>query len=721
MKRLACVLLVLSLMFQHGYMTTAYAATVGEFVPAPQTAYATEFVAKCAGQQWFIDEVERLLNTNQKTIDTLTGSGELGIITSLGFANQSIEGHIPTAIGELKELRSLFLSGNRLTGSIPAELFHLAKLEHIDLSGNQYSGGIPAGFGSMPALSTLMLRGNAFSGGIPAAILSNTRITTLDVSSNKLTGGFPAGITGMTSLQSFMVSDNPLGGVLPELTGLTELKGLSAWGCGLSGTIPDSLYTLSHLQILDLAGNSLTGQISPSIGGLTELQLLSLGGNELTGPIPAACSALTQLATLDLSSNKLEGVIPNAFGAMDKLMELHLEENKLRGPLPDSIDTRLTGGAKVYARDNYLTGAVLAKVADNARNFCDGANTEQYRMAGPASLTINESAKINVWPMVQNRNLKTGDTWLKPLLPIRCYTAVIENDTKTKVELTQDGNGFYVKVVPLPPPADPTEQPKKQELLTSENIRLTIRLTDNTGSEYSKVSILLTTEVQPPSGGGGGGGGGGSSSGDSAAVYETHKPYVSGYPDGRFGPDDSVTREQAAKLVVTALGAEVPDTSYSKFIDVAANRWSAPHIEYARAQGWLQGTGGGAFTPAAPMSRAEFATYLVRVWGTKGFDEGKAIDFPDVEEGMWYADYVRKASAIGLVQGMSDGKFHPNAPVSRAESVTIINRLLARNATKVPELTTMDCPFTDVNKSHWAYLNIMEASVEHQHIQTGGK
>lgn len=709
-KRILATILTVCLTLAYP-MVTAGAIS---FEPVPQTEYSRAFVSQCGGQQWFIDEVERHLNTNQKSINTLTGPDDLSVITSLGFAGRGIEGYVPTAIGDLKELRSLFLSGNRLTGSIPAGLFLLPKLQNIDLSNNLYSGAIPDSFGTMPALKTLMLRGNAYTGSIPAPILSNSRITSLDVSRNKLTGGLPAGLNSMTGLQYLAVADNAWGGSLPDLSALTELKTLSAWSCGLSGAIPDSLYTLSKLQVLDLAGNSLTGQISTVIGGLMELQLLALGGNGLTGPIPTELSALTKLTALDLSSNHLEGVVPDAFDAMDKLMEIHLEENKLRGHLPSSIVARLTADAVVYARDNYLTGQVLGKVADNARNFCDGATTEQYRMTGPSSLTINESSKINVWPMVQNRNIKTGDTWLKPLLPISCYTAVIENDTKTKVELTQDGSGFYVKVVPLPPPVDPNEQPKKQEMSTSENIRLTIRLTDNTGSEYSKVSILLTTEAQYSGGGGGG-------TGTTVPKTEAHKPYVDGYPDGRFGPSDSATREQAAKLVVAALGAELPESSYSKFSDVAAKRWSAPYIEFARGKGWLQGTGGGMFRPDAPMSRAEFATYLVRIWGTKSYDESKAIAFPDVEDGIWYADYVRKASAMGLVQGMSDGKFHPTEAISRAEAVTIINRLLARDATKVPEFGTMECPFTDVVSNHWAYRDIMEASVEHKHVQTGGK
>lgn len=696
-------------------LISASAVAAGPFVPQPQTAYSTEFVRQCEGQQWFIDELERLLNANQKSIDTLTGPEELAVITSLGFAGGGIEGRIPAAIGELKELRNLFLAGNGLSGPLPDSLFALPKLQNLDLSENLYSGGIPEGFGTMPALRTLMLRGNAYTGGIPATILSNAGIEALDVSGNQLSGGLPVGLSGMAGLQYLAVSDNPWGGGLPDLSALTELKGLSAWNCVLTGAIPDSLYALSHLQVLDLAGNSLTGEISAGVGGLTGLQLLSLGGNELTGPIPAELRDLIELTTLDLSSNHLEGVVPDAFGGMDKLMELHLEENKLRGHLPDSLGTRMDAGAVVYARDNYLTGPVLARVEDSARNFCDGAGTEQYRMTAPSSLTVNETSGVNVWPLVRNRNLRTGDTWLKPMLPIECYTAQIENDPEGKVELTRDGSGIYVKAVPLPPPADPASPPRKQDIQISENIRLVLTLTDNTGSEYSRTSILLTTTV-PSSGGGGGG----SSSRPPEPVYDAHGPFVDGYPDGRFGPGDPMTREQAAKLVVAALGAEVQPGPYSKFTDVSAGRWSAPYIEYARRQGWLLGTGGGAFSPEQTMTRAEFAVFLSRVYGDRTYDEGKAASFPDVPVDAWYAAPVARASAMGLVQGMPDGLFHPLDQISRAEAVTVLNRLLGRDAKTADALEAEECPFSDIESSHWAYWEVMEASVAHRHEAKGG-
>lgn len=135
-------------------------------------------------------------------------------------------------------------------------LYTLPKLQNVDLGGNDYAGAIPSEFGTMPALKTLVLKDNQYTGTIPDTILSNTQIEVLNLMGNQLTGGFPAAVAGMSSLKYLNLSENAIGGTIPNLSALTNLISLSAWQCGLTGTIPETLYTLSGLQILDLSETS---------------------------------------------------------------------------------------------------------------------------------------------------------------------------------------------------------------------------------------------------------------------------------------------------------------------------------------------------------------------------------------------------------------------------------------------------------------------------------
>ncbi|MDR1217694.1 MAG: hypothetical protein LBJ99_03800, partial [Oscillospiraceae bacterium] len=128
--------------------------------------YAASFIALCDGQQWFIDEIERLLNTEQKSINTLQSGADLRNIVSLAYSNSATR--LPPAVGELTELREIFMPNNKLT-SIPEELFKLPKLQVIDFSHNTVAGQIPEGFNAVnfPALKVLLLWDNQLAGAIP--------------------------------------------------------------------------------------------------------------------------------------------------------------------------------------------------------------------------------------------------------------------------------------------------------------------------------------------------------------------------------------------------------------------------------------------------------------------------------------------------------------------------------------------------------------------------
>ena len=652
------VLLVIALLLQLCAPLTAGAA---DFTPNPQTEYAKRFIAACEGQAWFINEIERLLNAQQRTLDTITGAEDLVEIKSIGLKGQNITGHIPAAIGELSELRYLFLSDNHLSGDIPSVLYTLPKLQNVDLGGNDYAGAIPSEFGTMPALKTLVLKDNQYTGTIPDTILSNTQIEVLNLMGNQLTGGFPAAVAGMSSLKYLNLSENAIGGTIPDLSALTNLISLSAWQCGLTGTIPETLYTLSGLQILDLSENKLEGEISAGIANLAGLQYLAL------------------------DTNPLRGVLPDAF-THTALSEIHLENTYLRGFVPATLKARHDAGAKVYLNNNYMTGAVLKDMPNNSGNFTDGAASEQHQLTSTRStVTVSKDGTVNLYALLLNKSLTTGST-AKVLLRPDEYVVTFDD---TKVQVTADSSGIYVKAL--------TDIPQNT------NFSITIQIKDNTGSEYSKVKLTLTTDVT-------------SLPLDctmvGARLHLGYRLVISGWSDA----ERNITREQTAKMLIDALGKETAEPEQSSYTDVANNRWSYRWVEAASKEGYMVGYNGGVFKPKSAITRAEMATALSRIAAKEGLIMTSSTKtFSDVADGKWYSSYIRQAVQYGLISGYTDGTFRPEQYITRAETVTMINRMLGRNYETAAELHSMACPFPDVSQSSWAYGNIMEAAITHKH------
>lgn len=682
MKKFVARALVFALLM--ALIPPAYAAQSG-YTPAPQTAYAEFFVEKSEGQQWFLNEVERLLNAEQKTLDTVESASDFRHIQSLGLRDRGIVGKIPAAIGELAELRYLFLSGNQLSGDIPAELFALPKLENVDLSGNAYGGAIPAGFGTMPSLTTLELKNNAYSGAVPETILHNTKIATLNLLGNKLSGNTLADFTGMTGLKYLNVSQNDVSGPIPDLGALTELLSLSAWECGLTGEIPETLYALDKLQVLDLSGNRLSGGVSASVSGLSEIRYLAL------------------------DNNQLRGTLPDAF-TMEKLEAVHLEHNYLRGMAPATLKARADAGAEVFLNDNYMTGAALKEMANNSGNFTDGASSGQYQLtSSKGTVRLSWDGTVDLYALLQNKALASGLAAKAVLLPEE-YTAACGSG---KVALTQDSSGIYARAL--------------EDIKASEDITVTISIRDNDGSGYSTVKFAVTTEALNGSGSGGGSNGGGSATNSGGVISgggrvsaapiasAVHIPYINGYPDGTFGPEDSLTREQAAKLLVDAMGQPTVVPMLPTFSDVEADRWSYAWVEAAAQEGYVTGFEG-RFDPERSITRAELAAILSRAAAKLALIRAeRAVSFTDVPESEWYAAPVRQAARYGLINGYEDGTFHPDATVTRAEAVTMVNRLLGRTPETSAQLKTLACPFPDVDREHWAYWQIMEAAMRHEH------
>lgn len=227
--------------------------------------------------------------------------------------------------------------------------------------------------------------------------------------------------------------------------------------------------------------------------------------------------------------------------------------------------------------------------------------------------------------------------------------------------------------------------------------------------------------VKKSSGGGGGGGGSASKTtptpeptaapAETTQPTETEKPtenihlsYIKGYDDNTVRPDASITRAEAAAILARTLN--IPDGSVPKtFPDVSDTDWFADDINKMSSAGIITGYEDGTFQPNSPVSREEFVTMLVINGDVLPFTD---IPFTDVKPDVWSSDYIYTAFTNGYIDGYTDNTFKPEAPITRAEAVKILNEVLGRD-----DLPTAENPFSDLSESHWAYKQVLEAAVDH--------
>ena len=189
-------------------------------------------------------------------------------------------------------------------------------------------------------------------------------------------------------------------------------------------------------------------------------------------------------------------------------------------------------------------------------------------------------------------------------------------------------------------------------------------------------------------------------------IVASHKAYIVGLPDGTFGPAVSMTRAQVAMILYRVLELKETGTA-SSFPDVSSKHWAAEAIRQVTAAGLMIGMPDGSFKPEQVITRAEMATIIAR-W--KGLEGAADNSFNDVA-GHWGAEAIGRASKAGYMEGMPDGSFQPNKVLTRAEGVTVFNRVLGRG----PLYGMTEPTWSDVPMSHWAFNQIEEASKDHDY------
>lgn len=192
-----------------------------------------------------------------------------------------------------------------------------------------------------------------------------------------------------------------------------------------------------------------------------------------------------------------------------------------------------------------------------------------------------------------------------------------------------------------------------------------------------------------------------------------HYAYLMGYPDGTVRPGGSITRAEATTIFFRLLTEESRSQFWAtenRYSDVSAGQWYNNAVSTMTRAGIVNGYPDGTFRPNAPITRAEMAK-IIALFAKL---EPSAERFPDTA-GHWAEPYIRLAAGSGWIEGYPDGTFRPNQSITRAETVTMIDRVLERvpkdESRLLPHETMLTFP--DCRPGQWFYIAVQEAANSH--------
>ena len=250
--------------------------------------------------------------------------------------------------------------------------------------------------------------------------------------------------------------------------------------------------------------------------------------------------------------------------------------------------------------------------------------------------------------------------------------------------------------------------------------------------KVQKDTVFTYTYAQNSSGGSSGGSSGssGGSSGRSGGSHrkptvtiqdevptglngDDHYAYIVGYPDKTVRPQNGITRAEVATIFFRLLTDETRNANSTKsnsYSDVAADAWYNHAVSTLSAMGIVKGDSNGKFNPNASITRAEFAAIAAR------FDDKantSAASFSDIAN-HWAKDEISAAANNGWITGYTDGTFRPNNRITRAEAMALVNRVLKRLPETDEDLHADMIKWSDnSDASQWYYLDVLEATNSH--------
>lgn len=622
-----------------------------------------------------------------------------------------------------KGIETIRLSRCGLQGGI--DLTGLTRLENLQLSANEYE---QLDVGTNTGLKKFQSTGPSTdkTKGIRSIDLrANTALEEVNVS--------------MNPLEELDLSGNP--GLKEVLFTWTDLRRLELTDFPLLEKVVGESGSLEEAYI---SRNPLLKSVSLNNAPVTVLELKE--NPELKS---LSLNRLTNMKTLDLKDlkklKKLE-IDQSVIETLDLSRNTELKEVKAFSAKLEELDlSGLTKLEKVDLRNNLLKTVTLNR----------NGKLDDIKVSGNQLKTLDvQSAPALRYIECENNQIETLDTSALALNRIKCgnnrlavldlkasridshYYADISGQAVT-VQGKAEGNVLAVNMKELAGKANfssvvsveaESYDPGTGKVTVgagNPKFRYVYRAASKKNYKQEDVFLDMGVEVTVvPSGGSPGGGGAGSSGGGSGSAGKAPerpvkeepktgsetKRYIDGYADGSFRPDEKITRAEAAKLLAYALKNFDGTKPYAgRFSDVSKDSWYGSVVGYIEELGAVSGYSDGTFRPDGRITRAEFSVIIARM---KAYQEmGGNAGFSDLE-GHWAGKYVKFAEEKGWISGYGDGSFRPDAEITRAEAVKIINNVLGIK----PDKNRMDQSaeqyrqFSDLPKNHWAYYDITAAA-----------
>lgn len=533
-----------------------------------------------------------------------------------------------------------------------------------------------------------------------------------------------------------------------ELKNLPSLRILNiAYSYELKSLNVDNFKNLERLDI----GNSALETLS--VKGADKLKEINSYKNKFKN---VDLSDLTSLYSVDFRENQLESIVLKNNTGLDKirvqnnnLKELNVAEApalryiECENNMIEGLDTK---GLKLNNISCFDNSIKTLDLQDSNISSAGNAKISKQEIT-VIGKEVDGKLQLNIADIVGKENLAkvksvSGGTFDSatgivavdidsPKFEYVYHTATKQNyknenfdiDMEVKVNVFNDDSIFMMEL---------EKAPDKVDYIAGEKFDPTgmiIRLVDNEGvtieigpDKFEKYGIsysnaklktsdkifkierygtrTIEIKINVKSSGGGG----------SVQPVTDGKSYIDGYPDGTFKPDDSISRAESAKIISFALKGFDGNKSYeTNFTDIPEDSWYKNIVGYMEELKAIDGYDDGTFKPDNKITRAEFAAIVARLNGYK--ETSVTSKFSDTDD-HWAKSYIEFAESKGWVKGYDDGTFKPENEITRAEAVTIINRVLGLeiNEEEIDNNIDKYKQFTDLTKEHWAFYQIMKAT-----------